>query len=269
LRDVTATVDSVPLIAASIMSKKLAEGTGSLVLDVKTGSGAFMQALADARKLARAMTDIGNGAGVKTVALITDMSQPLGQAAGNALEVRQAVEVLHGGGPADFRELVLVLGGWMLALAGKVRKPEDARRTLLERLANGGALEKFRAMVRAQGGDARVADRPDEFLPLAPVQREVPSPQAGFVAAFDTRAVGMVVVNLGAGRSRPEDGVDHGVGLMVRKKIGDAVKKGESLATAYCRTDAQFEQAARDYAKAVTVARRRPRPPKLVYEVLK
>ncbi|HRY30624.1 MAG TPA: thymidine phosphorylase, partial [Elusimicrobiota bacterium] len=197
LRDVTATVDSVTLIAASIMSKKLAEGTNALVLDVKTGSGAFMQKMKDARALAAAMTAIGNGAGVKTVALITNMDQPLGGVAGNALEIRQAVEVLKGGGPADFCELILTLGAWMLVLVKKARQPGEARKSLEPLLRDGRALEKFRDMVRAQGGDPAVADKPEALLPRARFQGAVPARRAGYVVKMDTRAIGMLVSGLG------------------------------------------------------------------------
>jgi pyrimidine-nucleoside phosphorylase len=269
LRDVTATVDSVPLIAASIMSKKLAEGTDALVLDVKTGSGAFMVRRADARALARAMADIGNGAGVRTLALITDMSQPLGRAAGNALEVRQAVETMRGRGPADFAGLCLTLGAQMLILAGLAKTEKAARAALAPLLADGRALAKFKDMVRAQGGDPAVADRPESVLSAAPFRKDVTAGRDGFLASVDTRAVGIAVSELGAGRAKPGDKVDHSVGVETLKRVGDPVEEGEPLVTVHHRDAASFAAAERRLKEAFVVGARRPARPRLVLEVLR
>jgi pyrimidine-nucleoside phosphorylase/thymidine phosphorylase len=231
LRDVTATVDSLPLISASIMCKKLAEGCDALVLDVKTGSGAFMQTLDEARALATAMVGIGSSCGKKIIALITNMNQPLGNAVGNALEIAQAIEVLKGGGPSDFIELTLELGVRMLLLGGIEKDKDRARARLVRCINSGSALAKFAQLIEGQGGDPRVIDRPDVVLPRAPEETMVISAQAGYVAAIDTRAVGMAAVMLGAGRATKDDRLDYGAGIIIRKKLGDRVESNEPLAT--------------------------------------
>ena len=207
LRDVTGTVESIPLISSSIMSKKIAEGTDALVLDVKFGSGAFMRELDRARELARTMVGIGNANGVRTVALLTDMNSPLGRTAGNALEVREAVEVLAGGGPPDVVELTVALAREMVALAGVDIDPADA-------LGDGRAMDSWRRMVRAQGGD------PDAALPVAPLVEEVRAERAGVVARIDAMAVGVAAWRLGAGRARKEDAVSAGAGVVLRRRPG-------------------------------------------------
>lgn len=235
LRDVTATVDSLPLIASSIMSKKLAAGADAIVLDVKCGDGAFMKNLDDALALARAMVEIGRGAGRETVAILSAMEQPLGRAVGNALEVEEAIKTLRGEGSADLEELCLVLGGQMLCLAGKV--PDPARGSeLLKGLLGGAALNKFKELIAAQHGDARVADDPS-LLPQAPVRLELPSPAAGFVQRIRAESIGRSAMLLGAGRETKEDAIDPAAGIVLLKKAGDAVKAGEPLAVLHTALD--------------------------------
>lgn len=227
LRDVTGTVESIPLIASSIMSKKLAEGIDGLVLDVKVGSGAFMKTRDDARRLAETMVGIGTRMGCKTVALLTDMSQPLGRMVGNALEVRESLDVLRGGGPADVRALTLRLAIEMLMLAGR---PEAEARALAERTLDGGAaLKRFRAIVEAQGGDPAAIDDPDAHLARAPEVEPFVAPKAGYVTAIGTARVGLAAMCLGAGRARTDDTIDPAVGLEVCARLGDRVEAGQPL----------------------------------------
>lgn len=232
LRDVTATVESIPLIAASIMSKKLAEGIDALVLDVKVGSGAFMKRLEDGRALARALAGIGRAMGKKVSALLTAMDQPLGRAVGNALEVVETVELLRGGGPGDLRELTVELGAEMLVLGGASADLAEARGKIEAALADGRGLAKLEEIVRAQGGDAGAIRDPGR-LPRAPRTYQVPAPAAGWVVAVDAEAIGLAAVALGAGRARLEDRVDPAVGLVVHRKLGDRVERGEPLCTVH------------------------------------
>src|SRR5690606_9743061 len=208
LRDVTATVESIPLIASSIMSKKLAEGIDALVLDCKVGDGAFMDSRADAVQLARAIPAIGAAASVKVTAVLTNMDAPIGRTVGNAIEVQESIDVLRGGGPADTRELTVTLGAEMLALSGVARDVPDGRARMEKVLADGSALELFRKVVEAQGGDARVVDRPEEVLPQAARRTPVPAPESGTVRALSARQIGMAALMLGAGRRRVEDRID-------------------------------------------------------------
>jgi thymidine phosphorylase len=231
LRDITSTVESIPLIASSIMSKKIAEGAGALVLDVKTGSGAFMEAEADARALARTMVDLGNDAGLSTVALLTDMEVPLGLTVGNALEVRESVEVLAGGGPADVVELTVALAREMLALAG--RPDVDPA----EALADGRAMDVWRRMIAAQGGD------PDAPLPIATHAEVVTAPQGGFVVAMPARPIAVAAWRLGAGRARKEDPVDLAAGVEIHRKPGDRVIAGEPVLTLHTTDPAKVARA--------------------------
>jgi pyrimidine-nucleoside phosphorylase len=267
LRDVTATVDSVPLIAASIMSKKIAGGARAIVLDVKCGRGAFMKTEAAARALADAMVAIGAQAGRRTVAVLSAMDAPLGRAVGNALEVREAIAALSGGGPADLVELCLVLGGWMLVLGGRTGTPEAGRRVLEDRLASGAALETFVAMVTAQGGQA-AAVRDPERLPQAPVRAPVPAPRAGWVAAVDAEAVGMAAMRLGAGRARKEDAVDPAAGVVLERVVGDRVAPGETLAVVHARTQDAAARAVGEVAAAYALADSPPVPRPLVLGVV-
>ncbi|MFE1169633.1 thymidine phosphorylase [Nocardiopsis sp. NPDC058789] len=246
LRDVTGTVESIPLIAASIMSKKLAEGTAALVLDVKVGSGAFMKDADSARELARTMVDIGNDHGVRTVALLTDMATPLGRQVGNALEVAESVEVLSGGGPADVVELTVALAREMLLAAGMtpgengVKDPADA-------LRDGSALESWKALVRAQGGD------PDAALPVAAERRTVLAPTSGVVTRLDAYQVGLAAWRLGAGRARKEDAVSFGAGVTLHAKPGEEVSAGEPLFTLHADEPERFDRAARALEGALDI----------------
>ncbi len=232
LRDVTATVESIPLIAGSIMSKKLAEGIDALVLDVKVGSGAFMKRIEDARRLARTLAGIGRGMGKKVSALLTAMDEPLGRAVGNALEVVETVELLRGGGPGDLREVTVALTAEMLVLGGVAKDADDARARVDAAIADGRGLTKLEEIVRAQGGDPAAIRDPD-LLPRAPRTFELAAPAGGVVQAIDAEAVGLAAVALGAGRARVEDRVDPAVGIVVRKKVGDPVERGEPLCTVH------------------------------------
>ncbi|MEP7028796.1 MAG: thymidine phosphorylase [Candidatus Eisenbacteria bacterium] len=229
LRDVTATVECIPLIIASILSKKYASGTEAVVFDVKTGRGAFMRERADAKRLAEGLIAVSQRMGKRATALVTNMDQPLGFAIGNALEVVESIDVLKGTGPADVRELTLELAAEMLALAGVAKDRKDARARAEGALASGAALEKFRAIVEAQGGDPAVIDDPAR-LPRAPRVVAVLAPGAGFVHAIDSYALGELVVGMGGGRARKEDTIDPAVGIVLAKKTGDRVEAGEELA---------------------------------------
>jgi pyrimidine-nucleoside phosphorylase len=242
LRDVTGTVESPYLICASIMSKKLAEGTDALVLDVKTGSGAFMKKEEDAVFLAELMVETGERMGKQMVALITDMNQPLGRTIGNALEVQECIEVLHDGGPEDLRELCFELAAWMFYLGGASATVAEGKRLAEEILASGKAFDRFRQMVELQGGDTSAIDDPAR-LPSADHRVEVPSRNAGYVTAIACEAVGTACVVLGGGRERKEDPVDPAVGIVIHKKVGDRVSAGESLCTIHCHSDAQAARA--------------------------
>lgn len=263
LRDATATVDAVPLIAASIMSKKLAGGADAFVLDVKTGDGAFLAKEEDALALARACVAIAHQAGRRAVAYLTNMDQPLGMAVGNALEVREAIETLKGGGPADLRELVLVLGVEMIRLAG-VETDEERARALLERLLDSGeAAARFQKMIEAQHGDPAVVDNLD-LLPRAEVRVPVEAPQRGFVQAIATRELGLASMALGAGRDRPGAPVDLAVGLEVVRKVGDPVEAGEPMAWIHARSRDQAEAVRARVLAAFRLGDAQIEPPSLV-----
>lgn len=253
LRDVTATVPSVPLIVGSIISKKVAGGADAIVLDVKVGSGAFMKTQAEARHLADELVRVGEALGRKVTAVLTDMDQPLGCAVGNAIEVREAIEVLHGGGPADFAEECMMLGAKMLVLGGLACDEDEGRIHLAEAVRDGRALDTFRRWVDAQGGDARVADDPS-LLPLSTCSRELKSSADGVVAAFDAEGVGRAAMALGAGRAKAEDAIDHGAGILLRAKRGDAVRAGESIATLYAANDRLLDAGEERLAAAISLA---------------
>ncbi|HEK6599321.1 TPA: pyrimidine-nucleoside phosphorylase [Staphylococcus aureus] len=230
LRDVTGTVNSIPLIASSIMSKKIAAGADAIVLDVKTGSGAFMKTLEDAEALAHAMVRIGNNVGRNTMAIISDMNQPLGRAIGNALELQEAIDTLKGQGPKDLTELVLTLGSQMVVLANKAETLEEARALLIEAIDSGAALEKFKTFIKNQGGDETVIDHP-ERLPQAQYQIGYKAKKSGYVTELVSNDIGVASMMLGAGRLTKEDDIDLAVGIVLNKKIGDKVEEGESLLT--------------------------------------
>ena len=252
LRDVTATVESIPLIAASIMSKKLAEGLDALVLDVKTGSGAFLPEPARALELARTMIALGEERGCTVVALLTAMDRPLGHALGNALEVQEAIAGLGGRGPADLMEVTAALAGEMLVAAGVVPSMDAARATVRQTVESGAALEKLRQVIEAQGGDPRVVDDAS-LLPRAPVIRELPAPCAGVVTQVEPRAIGRAIVALGGGRRTVEDEVDPAVGFVVPVKPGQRVERGEVLGTVHARSDAAADEALATLATAIQV----------------
>ncbi|KAF0424671.1 pyrimidine-nucleoside phosphorylase [Pediococcus acidilactici] len=235
LRDVTDTVDSIPLIAGSIMSKKIASGTDALVLDVKTGTGAFMKEEADAVKLANALVKIGKSVGMNCMALISDMNQPLGNMVGNALEIQESIAILKGEGPEDITELVMTLGSQMVVLAKKAATLAEARAKLEEVVANGSALEVFRQMIIAQGGDPRVIEDPT-LMPQAKYHFELPAPQAGYVTKMTADEIGIAAMLLGGGRQAKTDVIDYAVGIELHKKVGDAVAEGESLLTIHSNT---------------------------------
>lgn len=230
LRDVTGTVNSIPLIASSIMSKKIAAGADAIVLDVKTGNGAFMKTLEDAEALAHAMVSIGNNVGRNTMAIISDMSQPLGRAIGNALELKEAIDTLNGQGPEDLTELVLTLGSQMVVLAERASTLEEARQLLNEAIENGSALDKFKTFLENQGGDASVVNSP-ELLPTAEYQIDYKAKSSGVVSELIANEIGVASMMLGAGRQTKEDDIDLSVGIVLNKKVGDKVNVGESLLT--------------------------------------
>jgi len=230
LRDVTGTVNSIPLIASSIMSKKIAAGADAIVLDVKTGNGAFMKTLEDAEALAHAMVSIGNNVGRNTMAIISDMSQPLGRAIGNALELKEAIDTLNGQGPEDLTELVLTLGSQMVVLAERANTLEEARQLLNEAIENGSALDKFKTFLENQGGDASVVNLP-ELLPTAKYQIDYKAKSSGVVSELIANEIGVASMMLGAGRQTKDDDIDLSVGIVLNKKVGDKVNAGESLLT--------------------------------------
>lgn len=266
LRDVTATVNSIPLIASSIMSKKIAAGADAICLDVKTGAGAFMKSLDDSRELAEAMVRIGNNVGRKTMAIISDMSQPLGYAIGNALEVKEAIDTLKGQGPKDLSELCLTLGSQMVYLAEKADSIEAARELLEGAIKSGKALETFKLFLESQGGDATVVDHP-ERLPQAPFKLELPAKESGYVAEITADSIGTAAMILGAGRATKESEIDLSVGLVLNKKIGDKVEAGESLVTIYSNTENIDDVKQRLY-EHIKVIDKKVDAPELIYEVI-
>ncbi|MEW5898963.1 MAG: pyrimidine-nucleoside phosphorylase [Bacillota bacterium] len=267
LRDVTATVDCLPLIASSIMSKKLAAGADAIVLDVKAGRGSFLPNREDARALARTMVAIGQRLGKATVALLTNMEQPLGRAVGNALEVREAIAAMRGEGPADLEELCLALGAVMLVLAGKAADPGEAEEKLDGLLKNGQALRKLKEMVVAQGGDPEVIENPD-LLKVAERQEKIPARTAGYVQAVDAKMIGEAAMLLGAGRQTKEDRIDLAAGLVLHKKIGERVEAGEPLATLFVNRARYLEEAKKLVQDAYRTGADEPAPQPMVLEVI-
>lgn len=235
LRDVTGTVNSIPLIASSIMSKKIAAGADAIVLDVKTGSGAFMKMLDDAEALAHAMVRIGNNVGRNTMAIISDMSQPLGNAIGNALELKEAISTLKGNGPKDLTELVLTLGSQMVVLAEQATSLDEARQMLIDAIKTGKALNKFKTFLSNQGGDDSIVDSPEK-LPSAKYQVEFKTKKDGYITEIIANEIGVASMMLGAGRQTKEDVIDLGVGIVLNKKVGEHVEKGENILTIHTNT---------------------------------
>ncbi len=268
LRDVTSTVDSIPLIVSSIMGKKLAADDDVIVLDVKTGSGSFMKTEEESEKLAKLLVDTGKKAGKKVMALITDMDRPLGEYVGNALEVREAIETLKGRGPEDLKRVSLALSGAILALSGFAGTTEEGERIAEEAVENGAALEKLREMIEAQGGDPRVTEDGSLFGE-APVQKEIPAKKSGYIASMDTEAIGRASLLLGAGRNTMADRIDMTAGIRILKKTGDPVKKGEPVAIFHTSREELLKGAEEVYDNALCYAEEKPAPRPLILGTVK
>ena len=268
LRDVTATVESIPLIASSIMSKKLAGGADAIVLDVKTGNGAFMKDFENAKRLAEAMVAIGKEVGRDTAAYITDMNQPLGNAVGNALEVKEAIKTLQGEGPADLTNLCIELGAAMLELAGKTRDLEEGKKLLKENLKNGKALDKFSEMITAQGGNAKVV-KDLSLLPTADATVEVKSQKDGYISEIKALDIGLAAMILGAGRENKESKIDLAVGLELKKKTAEKVSKGDTLAVLHYNNDQNLDEAKEKLLSAFTITDQPKEENELIYEIIK
>ena len=271
LRDVTSTVDSIPLIAASIMSKKLAAGSDKIVLDVTTGSGAFIKDIEGSKELARRMTAIGKGAGKETVAVLTSMEEPLGEAVGNNLEVIEAVKVLQGGGPEDVKEVCLALAGMMLSLGygdGQSLSYEEGRQMAEKALVSGQAYEKFKAMVQTQGGDVNFIENPDKFAKAA-FSDTLTAWEDGYITSMNTEGIGVAAGLLGAGRETKESEIDFSAGIQMKKKIGDAVKKGDVLAVCHAGTEEKLQQGLSYLRGCILFSSEKPAPLKLVVDIVR
>lgn len=267
LRDVTATVNSIPLIASSVMSKKLASGSDAIVLDVKMGSGSFSETLKDAETLARTMVEIGKGMNRSVSAVISDMNQPLGHAVGNALEVREAIEILNGRGPGDILRLCVALGANLMKSAGVECDADKARQTLVESISSGRALEKLIEIVSAQGGDENQIYHP-ELLPLGAVKKEVLSDKAGYVSDIKCNEIGMASLMSGAGRRLKDETIDYGAGIVVHKKLGDYVSEGEAIATLYTSSEERAEPVSQRILSAYSFSSEKPEDIPLIYGVI-
>lgn len=267
LRDVTATVDQISLIASSIMSKKLAAGADAILLDVKTGSGAFMKEESEAVKLAQEMVDIGKSAGRKMTAVITNMDEPLGMAVGNILEVKEAIDTLKGNGPKDFTELVETLASHMLILGGIAEKFDEALSMVRGAIRDGKALDKFKQFVSAQGGDTRYIDHP-ELFEQAHIIEEIRSEQDGFVERINAQEIGICSLILGGGRETKDSQIDPAVGLVFSKKVADPVKKGDLLATIYGNDEEKVKQAVKHFKENFHIAKDQPEKPQMIKQVL-
>ena len=263
LRDVTSTVDSIPLIVSSIMGKKLAADDDVIVLDVKTGSGSFMKTEEESRHLAELLVDTGRKAGKKVMALITDMDRPLGEYVGNALEVREAIETLKGRGPEDLREVSLALSGAILMLSGLAGTAEEGEKLASEAIASGAALRKLREMIEAQGGDPRVTED-DSLFGEAPIKKEIPAKKSGYISSMDTEAIGKASLLLGAGRNTMTDAIDMTAGIRILKKTGDRVRKGETAAVFFTSDENRLINAEETYDKALTFSKEKPAPRPLI-----
>ncbi len=267
LRDVTATVSNTSLIASSVMSKKIASGANCIVLDVKVGLGAFMHTRDEATALAHTMVDIGEKLGRRVAAVISDMNQPLGRAVGNALELKEAIATLHGRGPADFLQHCLVIAGQMLLLSERVPDADEARKLLQNKLDSGQAWRKFRHWIVGQKGDTAYVDNPS-LLPQAALVEELPSPRSGYVAGLDAMEVGLTAALLGGGRSHKGDPIDHAVGVVLAKKIGDYVKKGEPLLTIHASHEEKLADAQRRLLEAYSWSEEPVERPPLIHEII-
>ena len=268
LRDVTATVDSIPLIAASVMSKKLAAGSDKIVLDVPTGSGAFMKNTRDAKNLAKHMVAIGNHAGKETVAILTGMEEPLGFAIGNNMEVKEAIEVLKGDGPEDVKEVSVALAGMMLSLGLENVSHSQGKRMAKKALSSGQAFEKFKEMVQAQGGDIRYVEHP-EFFERDAFEGEVLAAEDGFLSGMDTEKIGVAAGLLGAGRETKDSIIDMSAGIYLKKKIGDTVKKGEPIAICYAGTKEKLNRGMAMFESSIRYSKEAPRIPKLIVDIIR
>lgn len=268
LRDVTATVDSIPLIAASVMSKKLAAGSDKIVLDVTTGSGAFMKNTRDAKKLAKHMVAIGNHAGKETVAILTGMEEPLGFAIGNNMEVKEAIEVLKGDGPEDVKEVSVAIAGMMLSLGLENVSHSQGKRMAKKALSSGQAFEKFKEMVQAQGGDIRYVEHP-EFFERDAFEGEVLAAEDGFLSGMDTEKIGVAAGLLGAGRETKDSVIDMSAGIYLEKKIGDTVKKGEPIAICYAGTKEKLNRGMAMFESSIRYSKEAPRIPKLIVDIIR
>jgi len=268
LRDVTGTVENMGLIASSIMSKKLASGSDAIVLDVKCGNGAFMTDFESARELSKLMCQIGNSAGRKTVAMITDMNQPLGNAVGNSLEVIEAMDVLKGKGPADITELSAHVAGAMIYLGERAKTMEEGILMARQAMASGAGLEKLRSLIRRQGGDDKVIDD-YSLLPVSKIKADVIAQKGGYVESIVAGEIGLASQRTGAGRMTKEDEIDHGAGIVLHKKVGDKVTKGESLATLYSGNKKKMAEALKIAEKAFEITKEKPDKPVLIKDVIK
>lgn len=268
LRDVTATVDSIPLIAASVMSKKLAAGSDKIVLDVTTGSGAFMKNTRDAKNLAKHMVAIGNHAGKETVAILTGMEEPLGFAIGNNMEVKEAIEVLKGDGPEDVKEVSVALAGMMLSLGLENVSHSQGKRMAKKALSSGQAFEKFKEMVQAQGGDIRYVEHP-EFFERDAFEGEVLAAEDGFLSGMDTEKIGVAAGLLGAGRETKDSIIDMSAGIYLKKKIGDTVKEGEPIAICYAGTKEKLNRGMAMFESSIRYSKEAPRIPKLIVDIIR
>lgn len=274
LRDVTATVESIPLIAASIMSKKLAAGSDRILLDVTTGSGAFIKDLAGSRELAQRMVAIGKGAGKETVAMITSMEEPLGWAIGNNLEVKEVIETLQGGGPEDLKEVCYALAGMMLSMGepavakGKVLSYEEGKELARKTVESGAAFKKFKEMVASQGGDLSYIENPEKF-PEAQVSGTVRAKAGGYVAGMNTEGIGIAAGILGAGREKKDSEIDYSAGIIMKKKIGDKVEKGDVIARLYTSSEEKLQKAAEYLEQCCEISVKKPEPLKLVVDIIR
>lgn len=266
LRDVTGTVNSIPLIASSIMSKKIAAGADCIVLDVKVGSGAFMKNVADAKELAETMVEIGNSVGRKTMAVISDMDQPLGFAIGNALEVKEAIATLKGTGPQDLTELCLTLGSQMVYLAKKAESVDEARQMLISAIQSGKALEKMKSFITSQGGDVAYIDDPEK-LPQAKYKIELPAKASGWIEKMMADKIGLAAMQLGAGRETKESEIDLAVGIVLNKKVGDLIEQGESILTIYSNSE-NIEEVKNLLYHSIKISHSKISPPPLIHEII-